>query len=328
MGKKGTIIFTETPQMRISSGLKYLKTRAQSSTVREVYQAFNKMSENDQKEYLNLYDYSTDLSSLPLELREKIEHGCRHAFEMSKKDEKIFKVFKIFATNVSKNGTLGLKMSRFNHACQPNAITLTISQDDVEYIALYCISKIKAGEEITITYIGSPCLEMGKKKIRREILLNTKCFVCTCKLCQEEEEDDNDDTIKELLKEVENLNKQRFAEAKLKRGYAMFPPSKSKREIECFRELYRHGMAKKAHPVCLFFILRKGYESASRGYICHQTEEFNIEVKDFAKTADKFDKLVPSFVKDLLGRANTDFSELWNQNFEEWVQLYISTHTA
>ena len=40
------------------------------------------------------------------------------------KFKNIFKIFMIFTSNVTKDGTLGLKRSRFNHACRPNAIKL------------------------------------------------------------------------------------------------------------------------------------------------------------------------------------------------------------
>jgi len=183
------------------------------------------------------------------------------------------------------------------------------SQGIVEIVA---ISNIKAGEEITISYTDSHICEMRKKKMRQENLLNTKYFVCSCNLCQEEE-DDNDDTIEELFEEIENLNSLEPDEWK------HWP---SRRQIECYKELYRHGKAKKVHPMGLFCILKEGFASAVAGYVHNRTEEFKIEAENFAKTADKFDKFVGSQVVTH-GHGRPDFWKQRYQNFEQWVRLYI-----
>jgi len=329
--KKGTLILKEVPQMRVSD-------MTLPQVIKEASEAFNKMNKNDQKEYLSLFDYSIemDLRPLPLELKSKLLSQWQRIFEMSKKDEKVFKVMMIFSSNASAiDATVGLKNSRFNHACRPNAISMNAKcRGIVEFTEVVAISDIKAGEEITVSYTDN-ILEMQKKNIRQEILLNAKCFVCSCNLCKEEEDDNDDDTIEELFEEIENLEKQRRAagadgvagepgSATRWRQMAMFPCLKSSRQIDCYKELYRRGKAKKVHPICLFSILRKGFESAVAAFTLCTCEEFEFEAKNFAKTADKFDKFVGSqWVTH--GHERPDFWKQRYQNFEEWVRLYINT---
>merc|ERR1712080_108456 len=99
-----------------------------------------------------------------------------------------------------------------------------------------------------------------------------------------------------------------------------------RRQIECYKELYRHGKAKKVHPMCLFSILIRGFMTAAGGYIYNRTEVFKIEAEKFAKTADKFDKFVGSQMVTHPGRP--DFWKQKYQNFEEWMQLFLSTGNA
>merc|ERR1719219_172 len=121
-------------------------------------------------------------------------------------------------------------MSRFNHACRPNAFAL--NNNNIELIEIVTISSIKAGEEITISYDPSVmAFEKRKKKIRQESILKDRYFVCSCDLCLKEE-DDNDDTFEELFNEIENLEEEELAAANLVHP-AVFPPSNSKRQIEC-----------------------------------------------------------------------------------------------
>merc|ERR1719228_278714 len=106
------------------------------------------MSKTDQKEYMKLHDKYDDVSSLPMEL--KIILGCRSQMisKMSGGNKKNDKIFKIWNTNVFANG-LGIKSARFNHSCRPNSVSVLMPEGHFEIVA---ISKIKAGQEITISY--------------------------------------------------------------------------------------------------------------------------------------------------------------------------------
>lgn len=148
--------------------------------------SFNDMNKTDQMEYLTLYKKSDNFQPLPVDLR--IRNNFIHLMKVVKEAkesdqvkvlkqafegrpggvkatdfimknleklakflrknndpvEKIFKVVEIFEAN-SFGGEIRIKSSRFNHSCRPNAAVLDPS--DVR-----AMSKIRAGEEITISY--------------------------------------------------------------------------------------------------------------------------------------------------------------------------------
>ena len=92
-------------------------------------------------------------------------------------------------------------------------------------------------------------LEAKKKldriKSREEKLANIRRMRGEVK---QAEYDKNKDDFEELFKEIENLEEEKWAATNL----ATFLPSKSKREIECYKALYRHGKAKNVHPMSSF----------------------------------------------------------------------------
>ena len=98
----------------------------------------------------------------------------------------------------------------------------------------------------------------------------------------------------------------------------MYPPEKCRHEIGKYKELYKFGKEKKAHNLCLYDILKKGYQVAALEYqICyfsqnHQfLEEFKNECVNFSKAAEGFGKLLGNEIV---------MPELWKkrQNFEKY----------
>ena len=85
---------------------------------------------------------------------------------------------------------LCLKTSRFNHSCVSNSQVFW--NEKYETRDIRAVSKIKAGEEITVRY-GSSNLEMKKFKIRQEHLSMGWKFNCCCSLCEEEVENCHDE---------------------------------------------------------------------------------------------------------------------------------------
>ena len=148
--------------------------------------SFNSMNKKDQMEYLKLYKKSDNNQALPVDLRIKnnfislmkiinytkvsdqvkvlkqvvedrsggvkvtdfvmknLEKLANFLRNNNDPIEKIFKVVEIFETN-NFHGEIRIKTSRFNHSCRPNAAVV----DSAEVRAM---SKIRAGEEITISY--------------------------------------------------------------------------------------------------------------------------------------------------------------------------------
>ena len=106
----GTLILKEKPQCL---GL----------TPESVIQSFERMSKKDQEEYLKLHNNYADR-------------------QVELKWRKLSNVFGIYKTNSFPNG-LGIKASRFNHSCSPNAVGQWEDEDDTREIRAW--SKINAG---------------------------------------------------------------------------------------------------------------------------------------------------------------------------------------
>ena len=96
---------------------------------------------------------------------------------------------------------VGIKTSRFNHSCEPNA--QVVSESEVR-----AISDIKSGEEITISY-QTELFGMKNRENRQEIL-EFMGFVCSCDLCKQQKENGlhpNQTKMDELIEDIEDLNK-------------------------------------------------------------------------------------------------------------------------
>ena len=84
-----------------------------------------------------------------------------------------------------------LKSSRFNHSCASNA-ELVWRKEEKEGSEIRAVSKIKAGDEVTINF---DILNIGLRRIseRQEILMDRWGFDCHCSLCEEERINSNDE---------------------------------------------------------------------------------------------------------------------------------------
>ena len=76
-----------------------------------------------------------------------INSFARDVEKNPKEARKIVKIMCILLTNCDKYG-VSIKISRFNHSCQPNAAVLWAGTSR----EVRAISDIQSGQEITITY--------------------------------------------------------------------------------------------------------------------------------------------------------------------------------
>jgi len=88
----------------------------------------------------------------------------------------------VFLTNCLPMGSyrvLGIypTMARINHSCKPNAHHFFNEEDGTEEVVV--MEPIKAGEEITISYIRTFC----SRNFRQELLQDKFGFRCTCCVC-------------------------------------------------------------------------------------------------------------------------------------------------
>merc|ERR1711874_315937 len=153
-------------------------------------------------------------------------------------------------------------------------------------------------------------------------------FTCSCDLCKKQDhgltgvsQTEIETEIEELIEEVKKLNVDKEAAKEsptAMMAFLHYPPEKCRRQIDCYKKLYKFGKEKKVHRYCLYHILRSGFQIASLEYqICqalkkHEfAEEFKKESISFAKAAEGFSKL--------LGEELVE-PELWkkrHQNYEE-----------
>ena len=151
-----------------------------------------------------------ELSVVKLNISELIEDDQDQA-------EKILKIYNIYSTN-SFEGGLKIKTSRFNHSCQPNASSIFMNNGQYEVRA---ISKIKAGEEITICYTTG-YFGLRKRLKRQAFLAMGWFFICSCNICETAAGDDDKNELEELVEEVKKLGENRHDAFKMGLAYVPF----------------------------------------------------------------------------------------------------------
>lgn len=87
------------------------------------------------------------------------------------------KIVRVYQNNAYSHG-LFLTCSRMNHSCAPR---VEMSSDDGEETEVRVIGDIKAGQEITVSYLRTSSL---LTKQERTAQLQHWGFVCTCRLCR------------------------------------------------------------------------------------------------------------------------------------------------
>ncbi|KAH8883149.1 SET domain-containing protein [Thozetella sp. PMI_491] len=120
-----------------------------------------------------------------------------------------------FGVSVDGNSYMGLfpELSRFNHACHPNAF-IHFSETTMA-VTMWASHNIEPGEEITISYLdfGSPYPE------RQEMLRDVWGFECKCAMCsapveEREASDERRNKVRALHSEITRiLNQGEFLEA-------------------------------------------------------------------------------------------------------------------
>ena len=123
--KKGSLILQEKPSCV-----------ANFDNCQSIINAFQCMTNNDQNEYLILHN--------------RYENFKEFDWIIDVQSEFEAKIVGIYKTNAFDKG-VGIKSSRFNHNCSANAEL--IWNDLKELIEIRTVSKINAGEEITVKYI-------------------------------------------------------------------------------------------------------------------------------------------------------------------------------
>ena len=257
--KKGTLILQEKPQCFQSAN--DLSDEGLIK-VKGLIKAYNGMNKDDQEEYLKLHNKFKNLDFLCNEDRKHLKDQRKYLQEflfMSPDQIDWFqKIYGIYNSNAFEMG-LGLKSSRFNHSCVSNAEAYW--NEKCELREIRAISKIKAGEEITVRY-GSSHIIMKNLKTRQEYLSMGWKFNCDCPLCEEEAENCEDEKYEkfELLKQE--------AEALYEQSNIFQSIGNMRREVQCYKEMYKLAKEKQATRIFILSdILKEGFNAAVQGYL-------------------------------------------------------------
>ena len=341
--KKGTVILQEAPQC-VAKGVENCpRFNPTQSGLREfglnIMSAFNGMCQHDREAFLKLRNKFKDeeiVANVP-RLARDIDQWTS-VFKESKNKEELLNVIGIFSTHCTGKDGLYIKLSQFNHSCQPNSVKKDLSYSvegiasskvkdaggSIEAQELIALKNIKAGQEITHNIFGymPSCILMLNRERRLKLIEQIRHFYCFCDRCLVDDIDPavNYEKLQELIFEEAELVKDyqsivKFAENISKRKWGpecaeefrtiqqKFPFEKCRRHVQIIRLLYKHGREKKAQPLCLFTLLKNGYNTSRIGsLLCwdhrNRKAQFNKDGVEFAQAAAKFGKILPKEVED------------------------------
>ena len=297
--EKGSLILNENSQML---GIPE-ETRGKAKWMKILLKSFYQMGKADQLEFMTLRNKCINIQDYQ-NRKEDIEKGLEDLkFEIGKfeqdpeKAEEVLKICCIYLSNrwnpnLSESG-LRLKTARFRHSCKANAKTIVSLADDLGQVR--AISNIKAGQEILVNYISENDQFIGfrNRKHRQKILFDGWFFVCSCDLC-ENDADIDPNAFETWIQDAEKLaiDRQTALKAGRSQGHLYYSLEMSRKELNCYKKLYRVGKVQKIQPISLFKILDRGFFTAVFGYQLYKTAELKMDAMTFAKAVEKFGKIL------------------------------------
>jgi hypothetical protein len=287
--KKGSLILSEKLQLCVKTEEK----EGSSMWIKSLLKSFYQMSKADQHEYMTLHNKFNNIQNFQnSEDIQKIENSKLEIGKIEQdpeKAEKILEICGIYSTNSFEEGFC-FKMSRFNHSCQPNASSINVNGQ--EWSELRAIENIKAGKEINFSYL-SKFAGFRNTKYRRQKLLKKWGFFCSCDLC-ENDVDIDAEAFEAFIQEAEKLfiDRQSALKDGISHGAQYYSLGKCKKEILCYKQLYKVGKDQNIRPHVLFLMLDQGFDAATTGYQFYKTTDLKIDAIIFAKAAEKFGKFL------------------------------------
>ena len=323
--KASTLIYKEKLQFVIPSD------SDSNVSASDLMMSFYAMTENDQKEFLELHNGYLDLDSLD-DFDKKWYFDCKNAIEgiegvpYSEKNLAL-KVMCIQSTNgyldrFKAKGGVGIKISRINHSCCPNSLRYK----DEDEMVIIATSKILEGQEITVSYMQgymemNPMSKEGfamRNFKERQEFCHSFGFVCSCELCQDEEFNKDDETYEKfqnLKEEVESIIKQR--------SFPGFPLLEKALVFQ--KQMFNLAKKKKATKVFLHEILGKAFDIGYTGYLEAFDQKNHGKMKYFKGECQNLSKVGLQIAKMVLGQENTRLKE-WKeitQDFDNWIKKKI-----
>ena len=230
--KKGSLILSEKLQLCVG------EREMSSMWIKSLLKSFYQMSKADQHEYMTLHNQYNNIQNL--QNSEDIQKIVCSKMEIDKieqdpeKAEKILEICGIYSSNSFEDGFC-VKMSRFNHSCQPNASSINVNDEQ----QLRAIENIKAGKEINFSYL-SIFAGFRNTKYRRQKLLKKWGFFCSCDLC-ENDVDVDAEAFEAYIQEAEKLfiDRQLALKDGISHGAQYYSLDKCRKEILCCKKLYK-----------------------------------------------------------------------------------------
>ena len=192
---------------------------------------------------------------------------------------------------------------------------------------------------------------MMKRETRQTLLFKSEfSFNCLCDYCKRQEKKTNseeqsviDTKIEELIQnatELESVRSAAFGAKSAMMSCQIYPPELCRKELNCYKELYKLGKQRNDHLECLYDILKQGFYAAELEYqfrIAYFEYQFRIayfmktnenqelieqelieaefkeECLNFAKTAEKYGKLLGN---------ETVKPEVWKMRYENFEKYF------
>jgi hypothetical protein len=273
--EKGSLILNENPKM--CADIK--EVDGSSGWIKSLLKSFNRMNKADQLEFMALHNKCSNFqdhqNSEEFQNYKKIVDKDLECLELEigkferdpKKAKEILKICCIYTSNrfvdVDSDGLgngVRIKTSRFNHSCKPNAVTIRMVNDLFQVRA---ISKIKSGQEINLNYKTDPFSGFKNRKYRQRSLFDGFLFVCSCDLCEGDVDIDGN-AYEKYIQDAEKLiiDRKSALDAGRSLGHLYYSIENGRKEINCYKQMYKIGKTQNIQPIDLYLILDRGFSAA------------------------------------------------------------------
>ena len=123
--------------------------------------------------------------------------------------------------------------------------------------------------------------------------MNEQVFLCSCDLCENDFDIDTE-AFEAFIQEAEKLIIKRLSA--IKAGISLraryYSLENCRKEIVCYKQLYKVGKDKKIQPFFLWRMLDQGFGAATTGYQLYKSTDLNIDAMNFSKAAEKFGNIL------------------------------------
>ena len=309
--KRGTLIVQEKP-VCYNGGRKVFYH--ENPNTKCIWNSYQNMSQSDKLEYNKLYNrFKENKNSKD---SQKWKESLLESNVTREMADVMVEVFGIYVSNSFRQGGVGIQTSRFNHSCAANAEFWF--NERLEKMEVRAISKVKAGEEITINYKPTE-ISMKNFKTRQEYLLDGWEFNCMCNLCKEEgdSDDKNYEKFAKLQQEAEILSGDET-------NSWIYQLEKIKKEVSCYKEMYNLAKEKKvSREFIINYILNPAFGAATQGYLSSfGSVTGRVQNQEFKSDCDSFSRAGEQLSTDVLGREHPISIE-WKKkrcDFDAWIK--------